>query len=199
MEKNTYSKPFRIPSFLGIVFLFYGLALHGLETKRFDAPPPKRPTYLSFAKPTPLRFSISPQPVDRLNIALPASQPIVQSSVVSQVSADANQTASLPVPSMPTQYDQNSSSTPAFQSPPKNPPPFLPQLAPPANLPLSDPFQDLDAFGADSTDELLRILENSDMGSSGSSFQASPFVPPYTVAPDGLRMSSKATYKRVRR
>ena len=130
MEKNTYSKPLRIPSFLGIVFLFYGLALHGLETKRFDAPPPKRPTYLSFAKPTPLRFSISPQPVDRFNIALPASQPIVNTSVVSQVSADANQTASLPVPSMPTQYDQNSSSTPAFQSPPKNPSPFLPQLAP---------------------------------------------------------------------
>ena len=105
MEKNTYSKPFRIPSFLGIIFLFYGLALHGLETKRFDAPPPKRPTYLSFAKPTPLRFSISPQPVDRFNIALPASQPIVKTSVVSQVSADENQTASLPVPSMPTQYD----------------------------------------------------------------------------------------------
>jgi len=199
MEKNTYSKPFRIPSFLGIVFLFYGLALHGLETKRFDAPPPKRPTYLSFAKPTPLRFSISPQPVDRLNIARPASQPIVQSSVVSQVSAEANRTASQPVPSITPQYDQNSSSAPDFQSPPENPSPFLPQLVPPASLPLSDPFQDLDAFGADSTDELLRLLENSDMGSSGSSFQASPFVPPYTVAPDGLRMSSKATYKRVRR
>ena len=146
MDKNTYSKPFGIPSFLGIFFLFYGLALHGLETKRFDAPPPKRPTYLSFAKPTPLRFSISPQPVDRFNIALPASQPIVQASVVTQISADANQTASLPVPSMPTQYDQNSSSTPAFQSPQKNSSPFLPQLAPPASLPLSDPFSGFGCF-----------------------------------------------------
>ena len=199
MEKNIYSKPLRIPSFLGVVFLFYGLALHGLETKRFDAPPPKRPTYLSFAKPTPLRFSISPQPVDRFNIALPASKPFVQDSVVTQVTADANRTATLSVPSVPLQNDQNSSSAPAFQSPQKNPSPFLPQLAPPGSLPLSDPFQDLDAFGADSTDELLRILENSDVGASGSSFQASPFVPPYTVAPDGLRMSSKATYKRVRR
>jgi hypothetical protein len=189
----------KIPSFLGVVFLFYGLALHGLETKRFDAPPPKRPTYLSFAKPTPLRFSISPQPVDRFNIALPASQPIVQTAVVTQVSEDANATATLPVPSLPSQFDQNASSAPVFQSPQMNSSPFLPKLAPPNSLPLSDPFQDLDAFEADSTDELLRILENSDMGASGSSFQASPFVPPYTVAPDGLRMSNKATYKRVRR
>jgi hypothetical protein len=199
MEKNIYCKPLKIPSFLGVVFLFYGLALHGLETKRFDAPPPKRPTYLSFAKPTPLRFSISPQPVDRFNIALPASQPIVQTAVVTQVSEDANATATLPVPSLPSQFDQNASSAPVFQSPQMNSSPFLPKLAPPNSLPLSDPFQDLDAFEADSTDELLRILENSDMGASGSSFQASPFVPPYTVAPDGLRMSNKATYKRVRR
>jgi len=198
MEKYIYSKPLRIPSILGVVFLFYSLALHGLETKRFDAPPPKRPTYLSFAKPAPLRFSISPLPVDRLNIALPAGKPIVQTTVT-QISTDGNQTASLPVPSMPAGYDQNSSSTPTFQSPKKDPSPFLPQLVPPGSLPLSDPFQDLDAFGADSTDELLRILENSDVGASGSSVQASPFVPPYTVAPDGLRMSSRGTYKRIRR
>ena len=114
MDKNKYSLPFRIPGFLGIFFLFCGLALHGLDTKRFDAPPPKRPTYLSFAKPTPLRFSISPQPVDRFNITPPAAQPIVQVSVVSQVSADGAQTASLPFHPCRLQYDQNSSSTPAF-------------------------------------------------------------------------------------
>ncbi len=44
MEKNIYCKPLKIPSFLGVVFLFYGLALHGLETKRFDAPAPQPPT-----------------------------------------------------------------------------------------------------------------------------------------------------------
>ena len=193
MEKNIYSKPLRISSILGIIFLFYGLALHGFETKRFDAPAPKRPTYLSFAKPVPLRFSISPLPVDRNNIASPASAPVVQTSIVNQTSPEANQTASLstpPTPSMPPRYDQNSSQVP---------PSFLPQMMPPSTLPLSDPFEGLDSFGADSTDELLRIIENSDVGPSGSSFQASPFVPPYTVAPVGLRMSSKATYKRVRR
>jgi hypothetical protein len=193
MEKNIYSKPLRISSILGIIFLFYGLALHGFETKRFDAPAPKRPTYLSFAKPVSLRFSISPLPVDRNNIALPASAPAVQTTIVNQISPEANQTGSLSTPStpsMPPRYDQNSSQVP---------PSFLPQMMPPSTLPLSDPFEDLDSFGADSTDELLRIIENSDVGPSGSSFQASPFVPPYTVAPDGLRMSSKATYKRVRR
>ena len=190
MEKNIYSKPLRISSILGIVFMFYGLALHGFETKRFDAPAPKRPTYLSFAKPVPLRYSISPLPVDRNNIAPPASTPIVQTTITNQISPEANQTASLSTPSMPPRYDQNSSQVP---------PSFIPQMMPPNTLPLSDPFESLDSFGADSTDELLRIIENSEVGPSGSSFQASPFVPPYTVAPDGLRMSSKATYKRVRR
>jgi hypothetical protein len=66
-------------------------------------------------------------------------------------------------------------------------------------LPLSDPFQDLNSFGTDSTDELLQILESSDVGTSGSSLQVSPFVPPYTVAPDGLRIGSKATYRRIKR
>jgi len=199
MEKNIYIKPLRISSILGVVFLFYGLALHGLETKRFDAPPPKRPTYLSFAKPAPLRFSISPLPVDRFNIALPVSKPIVQTTVVTQANTDGNQTASLPFPPIPAGYDQNSTSAPSFQSPKNDPPPFIPQLVPPGSLPLSDPFQDLDSYGADSTDELLRILENSDIGDPGSSLQVSPFVPPYTVAPDGLRMSSRGTYKRIRR
>ena len=118
---------------------------------------------------------------------------------MTQIAADENQTATSPLPAIPTQNDRNASTTPALQTPQNNSSPFLPQLAPPSSLPLSDPFQDLDAFGTDSTDELLRILENSDMGASGSPFQGSPFVPPYTVAPDGLRMSSKATYKRVRR
>ena len=143
MEKNTYSKPFRIPSFLGIVFLFYGLALHGLETKRFDAPPPKRPTYLSFAKPTPLRFSISPQPVDRLCSSFKPT--IVQTSVVSQVSVDANRIA----PAGSIHADAIRSEfvgTPAFQSPLKNPP-FLPQFA--RYLPFVRSVSDLDAFGAD--------------------------------------------------
>ena len=199
MEKNIYSKPLRIPSILGVVFLFYGLVLHGFETKRFDAPAPKRPTYLSFAKPVPLRFSISPLPVDRSNIARPVIKPIVQATIINQINPEGNQTASLSVPPTLPPYDQNSSSVPSFQPSNQDPPPFLPQIVPPSTLPLSDPFQDLDSFGADSTDELLRIIENSDVGPTGSSFQASPFVPPYTVAPDGLRMSSRATYKRVRR
>jgi len=199
MEKTNYKLPTRIPKAMGVFFLFYGLALNGLETKRFDAPQPKRPTYLSFAKPAPLRFSISPLPVDRNNIALPTRNPQFLNTSLSQVTADKNQTASSPLPSLPSGYDQNSSSVPSLRPLNQSPPPFLPQLVPPSVLPLSDPFQDLNSFGADSTDELLQILENSDVGTSGSSFQVSPFVPPYTVAPDGLRMRSKATYRRIKR
>jgi hypothetical protein len=198
MEKTIYKQPLMIPKVLGVFFLFYGLALNGLDTKRFDAPPPKRPMYLTFAKPTPLRFSISPLPVDRNNIALPARNPQLQNTVLSQITTDNNQTIPR-LPSLSSGFDQNSSSVPSLRPSNQNPPPFLPQLVPPSILPLSDPFQDLNSFGTDSTDELLQILESSDVGTSGSSLQVSPFVPPYTVAPDGLRIGSKATYRRIKR
>lgn len=199
MEKPIYNQPLRISSILGVIFLFYGFALHGFETKRFDAPPLKRPTYLSFAKPASLRFSISPLPADRNNIALPAKKPIARNTAFPQVDADGNQTASFPIPSLPAGYDQNSSRVPTFQPSGQVPSLFLPQQVPSIHLPLSDPFDDLDSFGVDSTDELLQLLENPYMGVSGSSLQASPFVPPYTVAPDGLRISSRGTYKRIKR
>jgi hypothetical protein len=165
-----------------------------LETKRFDAPPPERAPYLSFAKPTPLNFSISPLPVDRLKLVLPPKLIVIKTSA--QPVADANATS--PEPALgTTNPDANASTDP--QASPRIPSPFFPQDAPQDSLPLSDPFENIKSFDVDSTDELLRILETSDGNNNGSSLMPTPFVPPFTVASDGMRISSKATYRRVKR
>jgi hypothetical protein len=197
MEKHTYNHSIRIPVLFGVLSLFYALQAYGLETKRFDAPPPERAPYLSFAKPTPLSFSISPLPVDRLKLVLPPKLIVIKTSST-QATADANATSSSPEPMLgKTTPDGNASTDP--QVSPRIPSPFFPQVAPQDSLPLSDPFENINSFNVDSTDELLRILETSDGNNNGSSLMPTPFVPPFTVAADGMRISSKATYRRVKR
>jgi len=195
MEKQNFYHSTKILTLFGVFSLFYGFRANALDTKRFDAPPPERPSYLTFAKPTPLRFSISPLPVDRLNLHLPP-KPIVKKTLVTSIVVDNNQTSSSPGSSS-LAPDANAS-TGAQSSPPEQYP-FFPQAAPQDVLPLSDPFDSINNFDVDSTDELLRLLESSDGSQGRSSFAPTPFVPPFTVASDGMRIKSKATYRRVKR
>jgi hypothetical protein len=197
MEKLTYNHSTKILALLGVFSLFYSLRAFGLDTKRFDAPPPERPSYLTFAKPTPLRFSISPLPVDRLKLILPP-KPIVQKAPSPLANLDDNASSGSPG-GIVTSATPDANASTAPRSYPQMPSPFLPQLAPPDSLPLSDPFENLNSFDVDSTDELLRILESSDGVNPASSLVPTPFVPPFTVASDGMRISSKATYRRVER
>ena len=196
MEKQTYNHSTKILALLGVFSLFYSLRAYGLDTKRFDAPPPERPSYLTFANPAPLRFSISPLPVDRLRLNLPP-KPIVKLPLSTQSTADANATSSPSGSSPATNADNNASTDP--QSFPRIPSSFFPRAAPQDSLPLSDPFESINSLDVDSTDELLRILETSDGNIPSSSLVPTPFVPPFTVASDGMRISSKATYRRVKR
>ena len=59
---STIRKLRWLPSLLAF-FMF--TASHAFETKRFDAPPPKRSSYLSFASPKKLRFAPAPFVADR--------------------------------------------------------------------------------------------------------------------------------------
>ena len=196
MEKQNFYHSTKILALFGVFSLFYGFRANALDTKRFDAPPPERPSYLTFANPAPLRFSISPLPVDRLRLNLPP-KPIVKLPLSTQSTADANATSSPSGPSPATNADNNASTDP--QPFPRIPSSFFPQAAPQDSLPLSDPFESINSLDVDSTDELLRILETSDGNIPSSSLVPTPFVPPFTVASDGMRISSKATYRRVKR
>ena len=75
----------------------------------------------------------------------------------------------------------------------------MPSVAPPVSLPLTDPFQEVGSMGIDSTDELLEVFETSTLTTPRTRMQAIPFVPPYTIAPDNMRVTNKATYQRRQR
>ena len=59
----------------------------------------------------------------------------------------------------------------------------------------------LKVSGADvgTTDELLNVFEDLRTNSRGVRMNPIPFIPPYTVAPDNLKVGTKATYRRVPR
>ena len=191
MEKLNLKLLFRISALLSVLFLVS--PIRAIETKRFDAPPLSRGEYLAFTKPINFRYGISPAKVDRTKLIMPPTIQVVTTSVKTEDNSTASQSSDYPL--LPFQDDNSSSST---TMPPAN---FtnIPNIAPPTGLPLTDPFEDLNSFGINSTDELLEVFESSSMRAPRSSMQNIPFVPPYTVAPDNMRVTNKATYQRRQR
>ncbi len=191
MEHINFKILYRTSIILSVSFLVF--KAFAIETKRFDAPPQSRGEYLAFSKPMNLRYGISPPKVNRMKLIMP---PTI-SSVTTTVNTESNATSKVQsndFPLVPLQEDNSSLSS---EMPPALP--NLPDIAPPETLPLSDPFEDMNSFGIDSTDELLEVFESSNMNTPRSSMQNIPFVPPYTVAPDNMRVMNKATYQRRQR
>jgi len=177
-----------------ISVLFFAFQASAIDTKRFDSPPLARGEYLAFTKPITLSYGTTALPVDRRKLIMPPSVVVVTTTVKEETKS-----ASAPVqgdfPLLPYQDANSSSSPPPTAESYGN----MPMVAPPASLPLSDPFQETNSFGVDSTDELLEVFESSTMSPPRSRMQGIPFVPPYTIAPDNMRVTSKATYQRRQR
>ena len=76
---------------------------------------------------------------------------------------------------------------------------MLPQSPPPNSLPLADPFEGVSGMDVGSTDELLNVFDELRVDSRTVRMNNIPFIPPYTVAPDNLKVGTKATYRRVSR
>ncbi|MDA8823937.1 hypothetical protein N9N41_05520 [Opitutales bacterium] len=174
-------------------FLLFTFKVSAIDTKRFDAPPLARPEYLTFSQPQELRYKSTAPSVDRRKLLLPSDMKIVTVTVVS--SNDTNSSANSQ-PGFPLigNEDNRSSSQPAYRplsaSPLSNPNPVLP---------LSDPFGGMNTSSVNSTDELLQVFETPDFDTSRSRMQNIPFVPPYAVTPDSMRMTNRATYRRIQR
>jgi len=174
-------------------FLLFTFKVSAIDTKRFDAPPLARPEYLTFSQPQELRYKSTAPSVDRRKLLLPSDMKIVTVTVVS--SNDTNSSANSQ-PGFPLigNEDNRSSSQPAYRplsaSPLSNPNPVLP---------LSDPFGGMNTTSVNSTDELLQVFETPDFDTSRSRMQNIPFVPPYAVTPDSMRMTNRATYRRIQR
>ena len=73
------------------------------------------------------------------------------------------------------------------------------QISPSNQIPLADPFEGLSGTDVGTTDELLNVFEDLRTNSRGVRMNPIPFIPPYTVAPDNLKVGTKATYRRVPR
>jgi len=163
-----------------------------VETKRFDAKPTPRAKYLVNTRPHTLRYADSVVIADRrLLLSLPTltttPQPVVEQNATKQ-------------PEIPLiAYGQDE--VPAFENPAST-------LTTDGNikegspiLPAPDPFSEDEASSSiDSTDDLLNLFEQSNKNQTiNSGYNMIPFIPPFTSAPDNLRVESSASYRKVRK
>jgi hypothetical protein len=174
--------------------LFFVFQASALDMKRFDAPDPQRGKYLAFTKPARLTYGSSPLPVDRRTLIMPANIKVVTTTLTVE-SNSTNQSETNASPESLSKIEN-----PALEErPPLELFQNIPAVAPPVSLPLSDPFEEVSSVGIDSTDELLDVFESSSFSSPRGNVQDIPFVPPYTVAPDNMRITNRSTYQRRQR
>ena len=175
-------------------FLLFTFKVSAIDTKRFDAPPLARPEYLTFSQPQELRYkSIAPS-ADRRKLLLQSDMKIVTVTVVSSNDANSSANSQPDFPLIGNEDNRSSSTQPAYR-------PLSASSLSNSNpvLPLSDPFGGMNTTSVNSTDELLQVFETPDFDTSRSRMQNIPFVPPYTVTPDSMRMTNRATYRRIQR
>ena len=171
-----------------LAFMLFNSFAWGIDLKKFDSPTPERLKYLSFKPPVSLRYEPVPLEVDRLNL----------------VPLDLTNTK----PSAPKAEDSNQSDEPEFpvvtySTDPEEIKDVMPdsllQISPSNEIPLADPFEGLSGADVGTTDELLNVFEDLRTNSRGVRMNPIRFIPPYTVAPDNLKVGTKATYRRVPR
>lgn len=191
MELSNLKFTLRTSFLMSVLFCILQSSV--ILAKRFDAPQVSRSQYLAFTQPPTLRYESSPLAVDRRKLILPPSAIVVTTTLNQEVNATSSDGNDFPL----IAFNDDNSSYQVKSKPmaPRN----IPLLAPPVSLPLTDPFEDVGALGIDSTDELLEVFESSSLNTPRSSMQNIPFVPPYTVAPDNLRVTTRSTYQRRQR
>lgn len=192
MEHINFKIYTRILWLTGILFFVFQAS--ALDMKRFDAPDLERGKYLAFTKPVSLTYGSSTLPIDRRKLISPSTIKIVTTTSIEESNSTVRAGTTV-FPSIPSNL-QDPSTT---ERPPVELFKNIPAVAPPISLPLTDPFEDVNSVGIDNTDELLEVFESSSFSSPRGSMQDIPFVPPYTVAPDNMRVTNRATYQRRQR
>ena len=163
-----------------------------VETKRFDAKPTPRAKYLVNTRPQILRYSDPVVIADRrvllsLSTLSTAPQPVVEQNATKQ-------------PEIPLiAYGQDEIAI--FEDPESIPKTNRSMEAVSPVLPSPDPFsEDETSSSIDSTDDLLNLFEQSNKNQTiNTGYNMIPFIPPFTSAPDNLRVESRAIYRKVRK
>lgn len=190
MEKFINSNSFR--RFLSLTLLF-SIPISGLcfiETKRFDAKPPPRAQYLLNTRPQPLLYAEPVEIADRRVLLSLATIPSTPQPVNEQ-----NATVQPEIPLIAYDQDEisiidNNTASPTNSKRMKEDGPVLP---------VADPFaEDEVSNSINSTDDLLDLFEQNNQNQNISSgYNMIPFIPPFTSAPDNLRVESSASYRKV--
>ena len=187
----TSTSTIRISRWLTCLTVFFAITTSkALDTKRFDAPAPKRAGYLTFASPKNLRFVQAPIVADRGALIMP-------SAVIPEINVKPVETnSSIEQGEFPViDYNDSADSDPAIPDAGNL---EIPKIAPPVELPLADPFASGNSSSINSTDELMNIFDRSRVG-TGNSNIAVPFMPPYTVTPENMKVTSRSVYRRINR
>ena len=168
-----------------------------LDTKRFDAKATKRVNYLHYSNPGTLRFSEPEPSVDRGNLLV--FIPVSRAATPPASNSEGNSTN---LPEFPLvsyeDVDNNITTVPSFLPPIIQAPSSIMEGDDQA-LPLADPFEEMEGDVVN-TDDLLEVFESyDDAPGIVAPRMALPFMPPYSVTPDNLTISSEATYRRVNR
>ena len=168
-----------------------------LDTKRFDAKATKRVNYLHYSNPGSLRFSVAERSVDRGKVLVFGPGSRAATSPASNTERNSTNFPEFPLVSY-EDVDNNITTEPSFLPP-------ITQVASSIMegddqaLPLADPFDEIEGDVVN-TDDLLEVFESyDDAPGAVAPRMALPFIPPYSLAPDNLTISSEATYRRVNR
>ncbi len=159
----------------------------GIDLKRFDAPEPQRVSYLSFKSPPRLRYTPLPSAVDRTKLIM--LDITFQADPSKQ---EDNSTESPPDFPIVEYSPDNEASSVKIR-------PQIPQAAPTSSLPLADPFEGVNETNVGTTDELLDVFDQMRIAPQSANLNQIPFIPPYTIAPDNMRIETKSSYRRVQR
>ena len=187
--KSTSTK--RISRWLTCLTAFFVTTTsQALDTKRFDAPAPKRAGYLTFATPKNLRFAPARIVADRGALIMPS--PVIPKINVKPVETNSSlEQGEFPV----FDYSDSADPDPAIPDAGKL---EIPKIAPPVELPLADPFVTGNSSSINSTAELIKIFDRSRV-ETGNSNIVIPFMPPYTVTPENMTVTSRSVYRRINR
>jgi hypothetical protein len=163
-----------------------------VETKRFDAKPTPRAKYLVNTRPQTLRYTDPVVIADRRALlSLTSLQPVLE-PVVEQ---NASKKPEIPL----IAYGQDEISI--FDEPIAAPNNANPMNEDSSVLPAPDPFSEDEASSSiNSTDDLLDLFEQTNRNQIiAPGYNSIPFIPPFTSAPDNLRVESSASYRKVRK
>lgn len=169
------------------LFFFSFIEAFGIDLKRFDAPKPQRVAYLSLKSPPGLRYAPLPLEADRTKL--------IKLDITLQADTTKQEdNATEPSPDFPiVEYSpDNEASSVKIR-------PQIPQVAPSSSLPLADPFEGVNGTNVGTTDELLDVFDQMRITPQSSNVNQIPFIPPYTIAPDNMKIETKSSYRRVQR